>query len=103
MNDFIISVPVMSSNLTQDRRVATLKALKKVGAKRVFIAMTAYFSDPEKQTRALNELKVNADFFKSSGLEVGAEIAWEIADEEVLPRAVFVTKCDETDASFDKI
>ena len=72
----------MSSNLTQDRRVATLKALKKVGAKRVFIGMTAYFSDPEKQTRALNELKVNVDFFKSSGLEVGAWILSSVVNDD---------------------
>lgn len=74
MDDFIISVPIMSSNLSQERRIATLEALKKVGAKRVFIGMTPYFSNPNKQIRTLNELKVNVDFFKSSGLEVGAWI-----------------------------
>ncbi len=51
--------------------------------------------------RAADAMIITVD--AKSGLEVGAEIAWEIADDEVLPRAVFVSKCDDPEASFDKI
>ncbi len=38
-----------------------------------------------------------------SGLEAGTEIAWDIAEEEVIARAIFVNKCDEADANFERI
>ncbi|MDI6703575.1 MAG: elongation factor G [bacterium] len=37
-----------------------------------------------------------------SGLEVGTEIVWNMADEENLPRIVFINKMDKENASFHK-
>ena len=51
--------------------------------------------------RAADAMIITVD--GKSGLEVGAEIAWEIADDEILPRAVFVSKCDDPEASYDKV
>jgi elongation factor G len=51
--------------------------------------------------RAADAMIITVD--GKSGLEVGAELAWEIAEDEVLPRAVFVSKCDDPEASFDRV
>ncbi|MCQ2456189.1 MAG: elongation factor G [Clostridia bacterium] len=38
-----------------------------------------------------------------SGLEVGAELAWEMACDENIPKAFFINKCDDADADFDRV
>ena len=38
-----------------------------------------------------------------AGVEVGAEIAWDKAQEAKIPCAVFVNKCDDPDADFEKV
>lgn len=38
-----------------------------------------------------------------SGLEVGAELAWEMACDENIPKAFFINKCDDPEADFDRI
>ena len=51
--------------------------------------------------RAADAMIITVD--GKAGLEVGAELAWEIAEDEMLPRAVFVSKCDDPEASFDRV
>ena len=38
-----------------------------------------------------------------AGVEVGAEIAWDKAQEAKIPCAFFVNKCDDPDADFEKV
>ncbi len=37
------------------------------------------------------------------GLEVGTELAWEYADRQNLPRVFFMNKCDDPEASYDRV
>ena len=38
-----------------------------------------------------------------SGLEVGAELAWEMAENRMMPKAFFINKCDDPEANFDRV
>ena len=38
-----------------------------------------------------------------SGVEVGAELAWDMAEEANLPRAIFINKYDDPEASFERV
>ncbi|MBQ3900259.1 MAG: elongation factor G [Clostridia bacterium] len=38
-----------------------------------------------------------------AGLEVGAELGWEYSENEKIPRAIFVNKCDDPDFDFDRV
>ncbi len=38
-----------------------------------------------------------------SGLEVGAELAWEMAVDEAMPKAFFINKCDDPESNFDRV
>ena len=38
-----------------------------------------------------------------SGIEVGTELAWEYATGAGIPKAFFITKCDDPDADFGKL
>jgi len=38
-----------------------------------------------------------------AGLEVGAELAWDYANDAGIPRAFFVNKCDDPDANFNAV
>ena len=38
-----------------------------------------------------------------SGLEVGAELGWEMACDAGIPKAFFINKCDEPDSDFDRV
>lgn len=37
------------------------------------------------------------------GVEVGCELAWEMACDANIPRAVFINKCSDTEANFDRV
>ena len=41
--------------------------------------------------------------YGKAGVEVGAEIAWDKAQEAKIPCAFFVNKCDDPDADFEKV
>lgn len=66
-----ISVPVENANLNPENRIKTLKELKKIGAKRIFINVCYYFSD-DKRKKVFYSLKDNVKFFKENGFEVGS-------------------------------
>ncbi len=38
-----------------------------------------------------------------SGIEVGAELAWEAASDELLSRVIFVNKCDDPESDFERV
>lgn len=38
-----------------------------------------------------------------AGLEVGAELAWDYANDAGIPRSFFVNKCDDPDANFNRV
>ena len=38
-----------------------------------------------------------------SGVEVGAELAWDLATEAKVPRAFFINKYDDAEASFERV
>lgn len=37
------------------------------------------------------------------GVEVGAELAWDLATEAKVPRAFFINKYDDAEASFERV
>ena len=76
-----ISVPVMNSNVKRSGRERLLKELKRLDAKRVFLALDLYETDAAKKEIALRELADNCQFFKEQGFEVGAWI-WTFWIEE---------------------
>ncbi|HOA85755.1 MAG TPA: GTP-binding protein, partial [Bacillota bacterium] len=38
-----------------------------------------------------------------AGIEVGTELAWGFAADAKLPRAIFVNKCDDNEANYDRV
>jgi len=38
-----------------------------------------------------------------AGVEVGAELAWDQVENAGIPKAVFINKCDDPDADFDRV
>lgn len=69
-----ISVPIMNSNVKRSDRERTLKELRRLDAKRVFLALDTYEIDEQKRDFTMKELADNCRFFKQNGLEVGAWI-----------------------------
>ena len=69
-----ISVPIMNQNVKRADRERTLKELHRFGAKRVFLALDTYETDPVRRAFSMEELTDNCRFFKQHGFEVGAWI-----------------------------
>ena len=104
-----ISVPITNSNVTKENREDILRNLRRFDAERVFLAMSYYTLDVEKQKEAFATLKDNCAFFKSNGLEVGTWV-WTFEFAEKTPYKVMRTIFGEehpervcpTDADFLK-
>ncbi len=69
-----ITVPVMNSTVTRVGREESLKEIEKFKAARVLLAFEDLNEDKEKREKEFDNLKVNTEFFKSYGYEVGAWI-----------------------------
>lgn len=69
--DYNVSVPVINRVFKRQGREAVLKELRKLGAKRVFLARNIYIYDPEERKKMLAELKDNCAYLKDAGFEVG--------------------------------
>ena len=69
-----VSVPVMNEPLKRMNRDKILEDIKKLGAKRVFLALAPYYISEEKRKYEIAELRDNCEYFKLHGLEVGAWI-----------------------------
>ena len=69
-----ISVPIINRNIKRSDRNRVLNELKRLDAKRVFIALDTYETDSDIKEAAFNELADNCKFFKENGYEVGAWI-----------------------------
>jgi len=69
-----ITVPVMNSTVTRVGREESLKEIEKFEAARVLLAFEDLTEDKEKRAAEFKNLKVNTEFFKSHGYEVGAWI-----------------------------
>ena len=67
-----ISVPVMSKNLLRSNGELLLEELRRLDAKRVFIALDTYPSDEARIEEYMTALKESCAFFKSHGYEVGS-------------------------------
>ena len=71
MRDYTLTVPFMNSCSDENNREKILVELKRCGADRVFIAGAGYSINKETQQKQFEELKVNYDFYKKNGFEVG--------------------------------
>ncbi|MBO5369910.1 MAG: hypothetical protein J6B23_04445 [Clostridia bacterium] len=69
-----ISVPIMNNTIKRCGRELILKELKKLNAKRVFLALGTYEADVRKREDIMAELADNCRFFKENGFEVGSWI-----------------------------
>ena len=69
--DYNVSVPVINKVLKRQGREAVVEELRKLGAKRVFLARNIYISDPEQRKEMLAELRDNCAYMKEQGFEVG--------------------------------
>ena len=69
--DYNVSVPVINKVLKRQGREAVVEELRKLGAKRVFLARNIYISDPEQRKVMLAELRDNCAYMKEQGFEVG--------------------------------
>lgn len=89
MKPYKISVPVMCANISEDNRPKTLDELKRCGARRVFVAISAYHTNKETRSLVLSDLKDKIDLFKSHGYEVGVWL-WSslVQDENSFQRKV---------------
>lgn len=89
MKPYKISVPVMCSNLSEENKIKTLSELRRVGAERAFVAISAYHTNEETRKAVLADLKDKIDFFKGQGYEVGVWL-WSsmVLDENNFQRKV---------------
>lgn len=69
--EYTVSVPVSNGVFKRQGREAVVTELKKLGAKRVFLARGIYTTDPDKFAHILSELKDNCAYLKANGFEVG--------------------------------
>lgn len=69
--DYSVTVPVNNRLLKRQGREAVVADLKKLGAKRVFLARNIYLSDPDGRKKMLEELRDNCEYLKAQGFEVG--------------------------------
>lgn len=70
-HDYTVSVPVINGCFKRQGREAVVSELKKLGAKRVFLARSIYTTDTDKLHRMLDELRDNCAYLKKNGYEVG--------------------------------
>ena len=70
-SEYSVSVPVINAVFKRQGREAVVKQLKRIGAKRVFLARGIYTADAMKFSEMLAELKDNCAFLKKEGFEVG--------------------------------
>lgn len=67
-----IQVPVVDSDMVRyGGRERVVAELRRMGAERVFLATGLYFTVPEERKTVMENLKINADYFKARGFEVG--------------------------------
>ena len=71
MKEYKISVPIMCANIGEENKIKTLRELRRLGAERVFIAISAYHTDSVIRKAVLDDLKDKIGFFKAYGYEVG--------------------------------
>ena len=69
-----LAVPVTNENVTRCTPGRVYEEIKKFSPDRIFISVGEYETDPVKREKALTELRVNCEFFKSRGFEVGVWI-----------------------------
>ena len=69
-----ITVPVMNSTVTKVGREETLAEIKKFAPKRVLLAFETLNEDEAIRKAEFENLRVNTEFFKAHGYEVGAWI-----------------------------
>ena len=67
-----VSVPIINATAQEMGLTKILESLKRLDAKRVFLALGKYHTDPEGREQELKALKENCAFFHAHGLEVGA-------------------------------
>lgn len=67
-----ISVPIINITAEEMGLEKHLEMLKRLDAKRVFLAIHIYFISKERREKEMTALKKNCEFFKKHGYEVGA-------------------------------
>jgi elongation factor G len=82
---------------------ASLAPLEWQGVKVNVVDTPGYFdfvAEVKSSLRVVDSVVVTVDAV--SGVEVGTELVWRYADQNVLPRIVYVSKMDRENADFDK-
>jgi len=69
--NYDISVPILNGKFKRQGREAVVSELRKLGAKRVFLARGSYSQDEVTTEKMLLELKDNCAYLKEQGFEVG--------------------------------
>ncbi len=69
-----ISVPVTNENVTRCTPERVYEEIKKFNPHRIFLSVGEYELDEEKREKTFSELRVNCEFFRSRGYEVGVWI-----------------------------
>lgn len=67
-----VSVPIINMTAQEMGLENILESLKRLDAKRVFLALGKYHTDPEGRKKEMKALKENCEFFHAHGFEVGA-------------------------------
>ena len=89
-----ISVPIIDNEMTRyGGRDKVLGELRRIGAKRVFIATGFYFTDPEDRRTVMKNLKENADYFRKAGYEIGVW-NWTLACRQKVDQYTYVEKTE---------
>ena len=69
--EYSVTVPVINGIFQRQGREAVVEQLRKLGAKRVFLARDIYTMNEAKRARMMESLKDNCTYLKQHGFEVG--------------------------------
>lgn len=78
--EYSVTVPVINGIFQRQGREAVVEQLRKLGAKRVFLARDIYTMNEAKRARMMESLKDNCTYLKQHGFEVGVW-AWSFMIE----------------------
>lgn len=67
-----VSVPIINITAEEMGLEKHLEMLKRLDAKRVFLAINIYYLSKKRREKEMTALKKNCEFFKKHGFEVGA-------------------------------
>ncbi|MBE6570639.1 MAG: hypothetical protein E7656_00125 [Ruminococcaceae bacterium] len=69
--EYTLSTPIIADLFTGDYREKAVNELRRIGSKRVFLAICFYHNDSKAREEILNNLEDSIQYLKDSGFEVG--------------------------------